>query len=175
MQPNMQQPPNMQQQPQQPALYDSVNCDYEPAGNYQQNFGNPYDCPEGMYGGSMVSSVGYSKVKFTQNSAFHQVEIWLCKLWSEITLILLKKEVLIKVLIRNCIVLYLPIFWKTIEKYLLVKKFCIKNCQNLLFESKKHSNLAKKTLNSESQLLFGGFFCLGIWPHGSTIPRSCFR
>ena len=54
----------------QPAVYDSVNCDYEQAGNYQQagnaqnaqNFGNPYDCPEGMYGGSMVSSVGYSKV-----------------------------------------------------------------------------------------------------------------
>jgi len=48
---------------QQQQLYDSVNCDYEPAGNFQQNFGNPYDCPEGMYGGSMVSSVGYSKVK----------------------------------------------------------------------------------------------------------------
>ena len=27
-----------------------------------RTFGNPYDCPEGMYGGSMVSSVGYSKV-----------------------------------------------------------------------------------------------------------------
>lgn len=51
----------------QTAVYDSVNCDYEPGSMlYQgqpQNFGNPYDCPEGMYGGSMVSSVGYSKVK----------------------------------------------------------------------------------------------------------------
>ena len=50
--------------PPQPNVYDSVNCDYEPPPQtYQgQNFGNPYDCPEGMYGGSMVSSVGYSKV-----------------------------------------------------------------------------------------------------------------
>ena len=58
-------PPQQQQQQQ---LYDSVTDNYEQAGNYQQaganaqNFGNPYDCPEGMYGGSMVSSVGYSKV-----------------------------------------------------------------------------------------------------------------
>jgi hypothetical protein len=29
---------------------------------FLQNFGNPYDCPEGMYGGSMMSSVGYSQV-----------------------------------------------------------------------------------------------------------------
>ena len=28
-----------------------------------QNFGNPYDCPEGMYGGSMMSGAGYSKVQ----------------------------------------------------------------------------------------------------------------
>ena len=48
----------------QQALYDQPNCDYEPPKNFQQNFGNPYDCPEGMYGGSMVSSgVGYSQVK----------------------------------------------------------------------------------------------------------------
>ena len=31
-------------------------------GPQNQNFGNPYDCPEGMYGGSMMSSAGYSKV-----------------------------------------------------------------------------------------------------------------
>ena len=43
-----------QMQPQQ-ALYDQVP---------DQNFGNPYDCPEGAYGGSMISSVGYSKVDF---------------------------------------------------------------------------------------------------------------
>ena len=54
---------NPMQGPPQGALYDTANGDYEAAGNYQdQNFGNPYDCPEGMYGGSMVSSVGYSKV-----------------------------------------------------------------------------------------------------------------
>ena len=48
---------------QQQALYDQPNCDYEPPKNFQ-NFGNPYDCPEGMYGGSMVSSgVGYSQVR----------------------------------------------------------------------------------------------------------------
>ena len=46
------------------ALYDQPNCDYEPPKNFVQNFGNPYDCPEGMYGGSMVSSgVGYSQVR----------------------------------------------------------------------------------------------------------------
>ena len=28
----------------------------------EQNFGNPYDCPENMYNGSMMSSVGYSQV-----------------------------------------------------------------------------------------------------------------
>ena len=61
-------PPQQQQQmpPPQTNLYDSVNCDYDAAtygGAAGQNFGNPYDCPEGMYGGSMVSSVGYSKVK----------------------------------------------------------------------------------------------------------------
>ena len=43
-------------------LYDAPNCDYEPAVNFQQNFGNPYDCPEGFYNASMMSSVGYSQV-----------------------------------------------------------------------------------------------------------------
>jgi hypothetical protein len=51
---------NMQQQQQQ--LYDAPNCDYEPPKNFQQNFGNPYDCPEGFYNGSLMSSVGYSQV-----------------------------------------------------------------------------------------------------------------
>ena len=43
-------------------LYDAPNCDYEPPKNFQQNFGNPYDCPEGFYNASMMSSVGYSQV-----------------------------------------------------------------------------------------------------------------
>merc|ERR1719500_1933685 len=43
-------------------LYDAPNCDYEPPKNFQQNFGNPYDCPEGFYNGSMMSSQGYSQV-----------------------------------------------------------------------------------------------------------------
>ena len=46
-------PMNPQQMQPQQALYDQVT---------EQNFGNPYDCPEGAYGGSMMSSVGYSKV-----------------------------------------------------------------------------------------------------------------
>ena len=50
----------------QQAVYDQPNCDYNPVNpinNFKdQNFGNPYDCPEGMYGGSMMSSVGYSQV-----------------------------------------------------------------------------------------------------------------
>eukprot|EP00096_Caligus_rogercresseyi_P010888 TRINITY_DN4102_c0_g1_i1.p1 TRINITY_DN4102_c0_g1~~TRINITY_DN4102_c0_g1_i1.p1 ORF type:complete len:376 (-),score=151.90 TRINITY_DN4102_c0_g1_i1:1760-2887(-) len=47
-----------------PPMYDSVVGDYEQGQpGLQQNFGNPYDCPEGMYGGSMMSSVaGYSQV-----------------------------------------------------------------------------------------------------------------
>ena len=45
-------------------LYDAPNCDYEPPKNFQQNFGNPYDCPEGFYNGSLMSSVGYSQVIF---------------------------------------------------------------------------------------------------------------
>ncbi|QQP41119.1 Hypothetical protein FKW44_015388, partial [Caligus rogercresseyi] len=46
-----------------PPMYDSVVGDYEQGQpGLQQNFGNPYDCPEGMYGGSMMSSVaGYSQ------------------------------------------------------------------------------------------------------------------
>ena len=51
----------MQQQ-----LYDAPNCDYEPPKNFQQNFGNPYDCPEGFYNGSLMSSVGYSQVRNLQ-------------------------------------------------------------------------------------------------------------
>jgi len=45
-------------------LFFQPNCDYNPVNqNFKdQNFGNPYDCPEGMYGGSMMSSVGYSQV-----------------------------------------------------------------------------------------------------------------
>ena len=48
-------PQNPQQMQQPQALYDQVT---------EQNFGNPYDCPEGAYGGSMMSSVGYSKVLY---------------------------------------------------------------------------------------------------------------
>merc|ERR1719219_2689950 len=43
-------------------LYDAPNCDYEPPTNFQQNFGNPYDCPEGFYNASLMSSAGYSQV-----------------------------------------------------------------------------------------------------------------
>jgi len=43
-------------------LYDAPNCDYEPPKNFQQNFGNPYDCPEGFYNASLMSSAGYSQV-----------------------------------------------------------------------------------------------------------------
>ena len=52
-------PQNAQQMQQPQALYDQVT---------EQNFGNPYDCPEGAYGGSMISSVGYSKVKYAVNN-----------------------------------------------------------------------------------------------------------
>ena len=64
-------------------LYDAPNCDYEPPKNFQQNFGkdpffyesnictlhtgNPYDCPEGFYNGSMMSSQGYSQVQYIWN------------------------------------------------------------------------------------------------------------
>jgi hypothetical protein len=50
-------PPQHEQQ-----VYDAPNCDYDPPSYMDQNFGNPYDCPEGMYNGSMMSSVGYSQV-----------------------------------------------------------------------------------------------------------------
>ena len=56
----LQGPPNQPQMQQQQALYDQVS--------QEQNFGNPYDCPEGAYGGSMISSVGYSKVKYAVNN-----------------------------------------------------------------------------------------------------------
>lgn len=49
-------------------LYDAPNCDYEPPKNFQQNFGNPYDCPEGFYNGSM-STAGYSQVSDYQAHA----------------------------------------------------------------------------------------------------------
>merc|ERR1719412_2767873 len=48
--------------PPEPQVYDAPNCDYDPPSYMDQNFGNPYDCPEGMYNGSMMSSVGYSQV-----------------------------------------------------------------------------------------------------------------
>ena len=55
--------PPVPQQPQaQQQVYDAPNCDYDPPSYMEQNFGNPYDCPEGMYNGSMMSSVGYSQV-----------------------------------------------------------------------------------------------------------------
>jgi hypothetical protein len=44
-------------------VYDAPNCDYEAANSFQQNFGNPYDCPEGFYNASLMSSVGYSQVQ----------------------------------------------------------------------------------------------------------------
>ena len=54
----------------QTALYDSVDGNYDQATyQQQQNFGNPYDCPEGMYNGSIMSSVnGYSQVSDHMNS-----------------------------------------------------------------------------------------------------------
>ncbi len=61
--------------PQQQAVYDAPNCDYDPPTYMQQNFGNPYDCPEGMYtGGSMISSVGYSQVSH-YNKSNHWFEL----------------------------------------------------------------------------------------------------
>ena len=49
-------------------VYDAPNCDYDPPSYMDQNFGNPYDCPEGMYNGSMMSSVGYSQVSDHANT-----------------------------------------------------------------------------------------------------------
>jgi hypothetical protein len=66
---------NMQQQQQQQQVYDAPNCDYEPPKNFQQNFGNPYDCPEGFYNGSLMSSVGYSQV-LKEVQAKHLVSTW---------------------------------------------------------------------------------------------------
>ena len=56
-------PPQHEQQ-----VYDAPNCDYDPPSYMDQNFGNPYDCPEGMYNGSMMSSVGYSQVSDHANT-----------------------------------------------------------------------------------------------------------
>ena len=41
-------PPIPPQQNQQAGMiYDAPNCDYDPPSYMDQNFGNPYDCPEG--------------------------------------------------------------------------------------------------------------------------------
>ena len=40
-------PPIPPQQNQQGMIYDAPNCDYDPPSYMDQNFGNPYDCPEG--------------------------------------------------------------------------------------------------------------------------------
>ena len=41
-------PPIPPQQNQQGGMiYDAPNCDYDPPSYMDQNFGNPYDCPEG--------------------------------------------------------------------------------------------------------------------------------
>ena len=61
-------PPLPPQQQGVPQIYDAPNCDYDPPSYMQQNFGNPYDCPEGMYNGSMMSSVGYSQVSFKSHA-----------------------------------------------------------------------------------------------------------
>jgi len=61
-------PPIPSQQNQQGMIYDAPNCDYDPPSYMDQNFGNPYDCPEGMYNGSMMSSVGYSQVSDHANT-----------------------------------------------------------------------------------------------------------
>jgi len=61
-------PPIPPQQNQQGMIYDAPNCDYDPPSYMDQNFGNPYDCPEGMYNGSMMSSVGYSQVSDHANT-----------------------------------------------------------------------------------------------------------
>ena len=55
-------PPVPHQPSAQQQVYDAPNCDYDPPSYMEQNFGNPYDCPENMYNGSMMSSVGYSQV-----------------------------------------------------------------------------------------------------------------
>ena len=40
-------PPIPPQHEQQGMIYDAPNCDYDPPSYMDQNFGNPYDCPEG--------------------------------------------------------------------------------------------------------------------------------
>ena len=40
-------PPIPPQHDQQGMIYDAPNCDYDPPSYMDQNFGNPYDCPEG--------------------------------------------------------------------------------------------------------------------------------
>ena len=42
-------PPIPPQQNQQGMIYDAPNCDYDPPSYMDQNFGNPYDCPEGNF------------------------------------------------------------------------------------------------------------------------------
>ena len=43
-------PPIPPQQNQQGGMiYDAPNCDYDPPSYMDQNFGNPYDCPEGIF------------------------------------------------------------------------------------------------------------------------------
>ena len=43
-------PPIPPQQNQQAGMiYDAPNCDYDPPSYMDQNFGNPYDCPEGNF------------------------------------------------------------------------------------------------------------------------------
>ena len=42
-------PPIPPQQSQQAMIYDAPNCDYDPPSYMDQNFGNPYDCPEGNF------------------------------------------------------------------------------------------------------------------------------
>ena len=72
---------NMQQQ----QVYDAPNCDYEPPKNFQQNFGNPYDCPEGFYNGSLMSSVGYSQVSidFQTKRMFNSRKVLVCIMCSK--------------------------------------------------------------------------------------------
>ena len=79
-----------QQQQQQQQVYDAPNCDYEPPKNFQQNFGNPYDCPEGFYNGSLMSSVGYSQVSMQSTTSLSS-NIWLTK-YSVSWLVLIRLE-----------------------------------------------------------------------------------
>ena len=80
---------NMQQQQQQQQVYDAPNCDYEPPKNFQQNFGNSYDCPEGFYNGSLMSSVGYSQVSISFVNTYFNKQV---RYLDSFYFILLKKE-----------------------------------------------------------------------------------